>query len=188
MKRNKKLESKFFRPFRVLYTVGKQAYKLELPIKWKIYNVFHVLLLEQDTTRKGQVDNKALLEVEKELEFEAGGNKKYEVEAIIDSAVYGQQANNQILGLYYLILWKGYPEEKNTWEPSSAVIYLWKLINTFHKEHPEKPTATSPPLDSAPPMARPTVLKQESKQKRGRPSKGANKRDRKYWCLSWPQT
>ncbi len=46
-------------------------------------------LLEQDTTRKGRVD-KALLEPKKELEFEAGGNKKYKVKAIIDSAMYGQ--------------------------------------------------------------------------------------------------
>ena len=124
------------------------------------------------------MDNKALPKPEKELEFEAGDNKEYEVEAIIDSAVYGQQANNdQMPGLYYLVSWKGYPEEENTWEPSSAVIHLRKLISTFHKEHPEKPTATSPPLDSAPPMARPTIPK-EPKQKRSRPSKGANKRGR----------
>ncbi len=32
-KKNKKLESKFFRPFQVLHVVGKQAYKLELPTK-----------------------------------------------------------------------------------------------------------------------------------------------------------
>ncbi len=55
-KRNKKLESKFFWPFRVLHIIGKQAYKLELPTKWKIYNIFHVSLLEQDTMRKGRVD------------------------------------------------------------------------------------------------------------------------------------
>ncbi len=56
--------------------------------------------------------NKALPEPEKE--FEIGDNKEYEVKAIIDSAVYGQQANNQIPSLYYLISWKGYPEEENT--------------------------------------------------------------------------
>ena len=49
-------------------------------------------LLEQNTTKKGQVDNKALLKPEKE--FEAGDDKEYEVETIIDSAVYSQQANN----------------------------------------------------------------------------------------------
>ncbi len=101
MKRNKKLKSKFFGPFQVLHAVGKQAYKLELPTKWKIYNVFHMSLLEQDIIRKVQVD-KALPEPEKE--FEAGDNKEYEVEAIIDSAVYGQQVNNQMPGLYYLVL------------------------------------------------------------------------------------
>ncbi len=60
------------------------------------------------------MDNKALLEPEMELEFEAGGNKEYEIKAIIDSAVYDQQTNNQMPGLYYLILWKGYLEEENT--------------------------------------------------------------------------
>ena len=44
-------------------------------------------LLEQNITRKGHVDNKALPEPEKE--FEAGDDKEYEVETIIDNTVYG---------------------------------------------------------------------------------------------------
>ncbi len=49
------------------------------------------------------MDNKALPGPEKE--FEAGDDKEYKVKAIIDSAVYGQQANNsQMPGLYHLIL------------------------------------------------------------------------------------
>ncbi len=134
--------------------------------------------MEQDTTKKGRVDNKTLPEPKKELEFEAGGDKKYEVIAIINNMVYGQQANsNQMPGLYYLVLWKDYPEEENTWELSLVVIYLRKIINTFYKKHPEKPTATFLLLDSAPPMARPTIPK-EPKQKRDRPSKKVNKRGR----------
>ncbi len=88
-KRNKKLENKFFGPFQVFHIVGKQVYKLELPTKWIIHNVFYMSLLKQDTTRKGRVD-KALLEPKKDVEFEAGGSKKYKVRAMIDSVVYGQ--------------------------------------------------------------------------------------------------
>ena len=45
-KQNQKLEAKFFGPFRVFNSVEKQAYKLELPGKWKIHDVFHMSLLE----------------------------------------------------------------------------------------------------------------------------------------------
>ena len=55
---NQKLETKFFRPFQVLYPVRKQVYKLELSRKWKIYDVFHVSLLEQNTTKKKWVEKK----------------------------------------------------------------------------------------------------------------------------------
>ena len=48
--------------------------------------------------------DKALPESEKDLKFRAGGDKEYEIKVIIDSAVYNQQANNQIPGLFYLIL------------------------------------------------------------------------------------
>ena len=33
IKQNRKLETKFFGPFRILYPVGKQVYKLDLPTK-----------------------------------------------------------------------------------------------------------------------------------------------------------
>ena len=107
-------------------------------------------LLEQDTTRKRREFSVP--------EFEPGDDdKEYEMEAIRDSAVYAQEADGHLPGLYYLVAWKGYPEEENTWEPSSTVMHLRKMVITFHKDHPKKPTATSTPLDSAPPMAKPTV-------------------------------
>ena len=177
-KRNRKLEAKFFGPFRVLHPVGKQAYKLELPRKWRIHDVFHVSLLEQDTTRKGRVDEEV-----RQMEFDAGDDEsgEYKVEAIRDSAVYARESESGHLpGLYQLVLWKGYPEEENTWEPALAVQYLRKLISSFHKDHPDKPTATSPAIDTAPPMARLTVKPtRPSKQKQGRLANSTNKRAKK---------
>ena len=44
---NKKLSSKFIGPFRVQDAVGTQAYRLQLLLNYRIYNVFYVLLLER---------------------------------------------------------------------------------------------------------------------------------------------
>ncbi len=51
--------------------------------------MFYVSLLEQDITRKRQV-NKALPKPEKELEFETGDNKEYKVKILINSVMYGE--------------------------------------------------------------------------------------------------
>ena len=105
-------------------------------------------LLEQDTTRKGGVDKKVT-----EFEFETGNSGEYKVEAIWNNAVYANKTECYLPGLYYLVVSKGYLKEKNIWKPSSAVQHLKKLIISFHKEHPEKSTATFPSIDSAPPIS-----------------------------------
>ena len=52
-----------------------------------------------------------------QLEFEAGNNKEYKVKSIWDSAVYAKESiTDQLPELYYLILWKGYPEKENIWK------------------------------------------------------------------------
>ncbi len=134
--------------------------------------------LEHDTIKKGQVGN-ALSEPAKDWDFEVGNNKKYDVETIIDSLVYGYQANNQMPDLYYLILWKSYLKEKNIWELLLAVIHFRKLISIFYIEYLEKLTAISLSLESALLIAKASSSK-KLKQKRSHPSKGANNNDRKY--------
>ena len=108
-------------------------------------------MLEPDTIRKGRVDEMT------QLDFEATDDEEYEVEGIRVSAVYAKESEGHLPRLYYLVSWKGYPEEENTWEPTSAVQHLRKLISSFHKDHPDKPTATSKAINNAPPMAKPTV-------------------------------
>ena len=141
-------------------------------------------LLEQDTTRKGQVDKEV-----KQMEFNTGNNgEEYKVEVIRDNAVYTRESKSgHLLGLYYLVLWKRYSEEENTWEPASAVQHLRKLISLFHKDHPDKPTAIFLAINTAPTMARPTVklivkLTEPSQQKPGRLANSPNKQAKKNWA------
>ena len=67
-------------------------------------------LLEQDTIRKEQVDNE-----NNAAELDAGDSGEYEMEAIWDSAIYAKESESGHLpDFYYLVLWKGYPEDENT--------------------------------------------------------------------------
>ena len=54
-----------------------------------MHNVFHVLLLKQDTTKKERVDKRV-----SELELEAGNSKEYKVEVIWNSAVYASKSES----------------------------------------------------------------------------------------------
>lgn len=104
------LEAKFFGLFRVLYLVRNQAYKLELPKKQKIHNIFHVSLLEYNIIRKKQVDKITI-----QLEFKAGDySKKDKVKGIRDTTVYVKESEGYLPNFYYLVLQKDYPKEKNT--------------------------------------------------------------------------
>ena len=137
----------------VLRTFSSSAPSRQTGLQTRITEeiVFHVSLLEQDTTRKGRVDENA-------TELDAGEDSgEYEVEAIRDSAVYARESAGHLPGLYYLVSWKGYPEEENTWEPYSAVQHLRKLISSFYNDYSDKSTAISKVIDTALPMARPTI-------------------------------
>ena len=135
-KYNRKLKAKFFSSFQVLHLVDSQAYKLKLLKQWTIHNIFHLFLLEKNITRKGWVNKKI---VEK-LKFETDGNsKEYKVEGICDSMVYARKLEaGDLSGLYYLVSWKSYLKDKNTWEITSAVQHLRKLVSSFYKNYPNK--------------------------------------------------
>ena len=73
-----------------------------------MYNVFYILLLKQDITKKKRVW--------KVLELNASNNsKEYKMEVIWDIAVYANKSESgYLLGLYYLVAWKNYLKTNNT--------------------------------------------------------------------------
>ena len=120
------------------------------------------------------------------MEFDVGDDKNGEckVEVIRDSAIFAKESESgHLSGFYYLVSWKRYPKEENTWELALAVQHFRKLINLFHKDHPDKPTITSHAIDTVPPMARPTIKPTGlSKQKRGRLASSTNKQTKTNWA------
>ena len=53
-------------------------------------------LLEQDITKKGQV--------EIAIKLDKGNSKKYEMKAICNNVVYANKSKDYLLDLYYLVL------------------------------------------------------------------------------------
>ena len=152
-KRNKKLEWKFFGPFKILECIGDQAYRLDLPKRWRIHNVFHVSLLEGFNANRGgsaqtpQPSEPSYraedIELDEDMEVEAT-EEFYEVEAIKDSKIFkaGEVPDKPFSepGLYYLVEWEDY--EDATWEPVSLVKHLRGTLRQFHNENSKKPDAS----------------------------------------------
>ncbi|KAF3623801.1 hypothetical protein FXO37_31675 [Capsicum annuum] len=57
LRRNLKLSSKYYGPFKVIERVGQVAYKLDLPIDSKVHPVFHVLLLKRKVGNRVMVQS-----------------------------------------------------------------------------------------------------------------------------------
>lgn len=87
----------------LLSTLPSKKLSLQARIakKLRIYNIFHIFLLKQNTTRKKRVNKNNI-----QLEFDTGNKKGYKFEEIRNSAVYTRESKDFQTTLYHLILWK----------------------------------------------------------------------------------
>ena len=140
IKRNKKLEWKFFDSFKVLKTIKNQAYQVEIFKRWRIHDVFHVSLLKKIKSKKKK---KVSLEftyqsnIEDDEEFT---NEKFWIEVILNSKIYKEdQISNKSYSeskLYYLIQWKNY--EKRIWKSIAMIKHLKNMFRKFHMNNSKK--------------------------------------------------
>ena len=102
----KKLDHRYVGPFQVAGIVGKQAYQLILPPRYRrIHPTQHVSLLEpfEGDPQMGQGRPDPVT---------VDGEPEYIVERILKSRRKGAE---------YLVKWKGYGDTENTWEPRAYV-------------------------------------------------------------------
>jgi Chromo (CHRromatin Organisation MOdifier) domain len=121
------LDNKHYSPFTILEKIGTSSYKLQLPLSWScIHNVFNevLLLLFTPPTFPSQQPPSPTPPIE------VAGNIKYEVESIQNS----RWKQNQ---LEYLVHWKGWPDEDDTWEPKGNLLNAQESINDFHTLYPK---------------------------------------------------
>jgi len=121
---SKKLSHHFFGPFPVVHPVGLHTYHLWLPPSMSyIHPVFHVvklMLVPEDPIGWWVCSPPALTVI--------GGEQHYEVKSILDSRLRAGK-------LEFLVNWKGYGYEKNSWV-SKHNVNAPQLISQFYCNHP----------------------------------------------------
>jgi hypothetical protein len=125
----KKLDDKWYGPYKIEQMVNRNAFRLKLPPQLRIHPTFHVSKLRRfvpDTIPSRKAPPAPPPPVLRDGEVE------YEVERIEDSRIWRGH-------LQYLVKWKGYPPSDNTWEPQTAVRNAPELVNEFHQDHPSAP-------------------------------------------------
>jgi transposase InsO family protein len=105
-----KLADKYLGPFKIIKAVGdnNMAYQLDLPASFKTHTTFPISLLEPF---KGNLEE--ALKHRQSIEVDAE-ERHYDVETILDHR--GPPNRRQ-----FLIKWKGYPTEDNSWEPREYI-------------------------------------------------------------------
>jgi len=120
-----KLLPKFIGPFKITDKINETAYRLELPPCLKIHNVFHVSLIKEyhDNGRYQPPPPPEL--IDQELE--------YEVEAILyhRNRKVGKRGKRTRVITEYLVKWKGYDVEHNTWEPETNCQNCHEMVQQY---------------------------------------------------------
>ena len=116
----KKLTEKFIRPYVVRKIVSENTVELELPVSLRIHPVVNVRRI---------VKYKEQIEEQKKIPpppVKVDGEKEYEVEEILDR----QERRDKTK---YLVKWKGYIAEENTWEGIENLKNAMEKIKEFEK-------------------------------------------------------
>lgn len=118
-KRSKKLDHVKVGPFLIAERKSEVSYRLQLPSDARIHPVFHISLLEPADP---------LTPLQETFNFEPQEEDTFIVEKLL--ARKGQR---------YLVRWKDYPPEEDTWETAETLHNCPTLIREFNEQNPARP-------------------------------------------------
>jgi hypothetical protein len=119
---SRKLDDKWRGPFHVLAKKGEAAYELELPLSWKGHWVLNGSRLKR--FRPPSFPGQLQLGTCPNPIITAEGREEYEVEEILEQ----RQANGRT---EYLVHWKDYGLEDDTWEPLENLKNAKEALSNF---------------------------------------------------------
>ena len=119
----KKLDWKYVGPGRIIAQNGPSAFTIDLPELKNVHPIFHASLLEPYSPT-GDIPHPEGPSVDTLREF---GDDVYDVDRILE------RRRNEADQWEYLVQWKGYPVEENSWEPGPNISA--EALKKFWDEH-----------------------------------------------------
>ena len=143
-----KLSPQCVGPFKVIRVVGRLAYELDIPPTWKIHPVISLAHLEP--YREDPLERAGPTLPPDIVDDDSGGHEEWEVEDIISERYNKRRKRNE-----WLVKWKSFGPEQNTWEPIDNLGNAADKVEDFR--HARNPVTTAStfflPSTHAPPMA-----------------------------------
>jgi hypothetical protein len=124
---SRKLTERQIGPYPITKVILPNAVELKLPTSFKIHPVISVSCLrpyKPPTIEGQQTTPQSPVEIE--------GHPEYEVQEIMDSQLQHHK-------LEFLVKWKGYTEENNSWEPKDNCTHACEAITHFYRKYPNAP-------------------------------------------------
>ena len=118
---SKKLMPRWMGPFTITEVVNEVAVRLDLPVHLKWHNVFHVSLVKHYKDG-GRVLPPPLPSI-------VDGEPMYEAEEVLSHRTSGSGKRRLV---QYLIKWKGYGPQHNSWEPAPNILeHCGELVRSY---------------------------------------------------------
>jgi hypothetical protein len=115
-----KLDHRWLGPYPIAAKISPSVYKLTLPIAMKAaHPVFHFSIM-----KKNKPDKIVGRRRQPPTPIEVKGEEEWEVEEVLDCRKKGKTKE-------YLISWKEFGEQENSWEPASNINNCQELIKEF---------------------------------------------------------
>jgi Chromo (CHRromatin Organisation MOdifier) domain len=120
-----KLAPRRYGPFHITAKVSDVVYRIKIPDKWKIHNIFHASLLTpyKETEKHGL----NFLEPPPDL---IDGEEEWEVEEILGDRQYRRKKQ-------YLVQWKGYAPAHDSWVDESE-LHAPDLVEAYRRKNTKK--------------------------------------------------